>query len=418
MTTSVLRTFLQQNLLDLRGEDSRLQKLQASSSELGDKFARTPSTALPVLIAALQPNSPAEAMAAVGEVIERHWPTYYGAFQGGAADTLYRAVALQALFEALEAHPSLGVAISLLLRNVGPLLESGKNEAAAKLLLDRADEVFSLQVAASAPPKLGELKSSTLNAVKPAKCDRASILERMEAAVGPHNRSGQAGQSPNQLFPNSGSEWSYNFSDRFVPLLADCLDTVLVHAAKLDEDNVMTLSTTLVRIASALRRSNSLLWWRQALYSESAGKPYREMAPPDLVVHAALDLAALVPEAYERALESFLGEAIWGLLPSQPTLSVAEVSLACGSVRSKLQEFTGAPIPTALVIAGTGDAKATAVPASFSQTAQQWAVWLLRELKAAEGLLSPEPVSARKSATAAAPDSASGEADGEGAVDE
>lgn len=407
MAASILRTFLRLNLFELSGDDSRLKKLEAAAADLGDSFARAPSTALPVLMAALQPTVAADALAAVAEVIETHWSTYLGAFRGGSATTLYRAVVLQALFDAIDAQPPLGVAISLLLRNFGPLLELGKTADAVTQLMVKADEAFANEGKASSAPQVAELKAVVAEAVKAGSFDKANIQKRVDAAVGPANRNGQAGESPNPHWPNTGQPWSYEFSDRFTALFGDFLNGALTSAAKMDAENFKALSSALnaalARIDSKARRSTSLLWWRQALFSESADKPYRELEATDLVVHAALDLGALVPDAYERALESFLTEAVLSLLPAKQELTAVDVAKACVKLASAVQAATGGgQVPSGLVLSGALENGGALYSKRLKQTAQQWAAWLLREVKATAAVSSPRAVPPRKAVAAPA----------------
>jgi hypothetical protein len=400
VTTLVLQTFLRMNLLDLAGDDSRLQKLEAAATDLADRCARDPSSALPILMAALQPEPAAEALGEVGTIIERHWSTYRGAFQGGSAGTLYRAVAFQALFDAAELQPSLGVAMSLLLRNFLPFLERGKIDAAVKLLLDRADQIFVAEARSSNMFAVGDMTAVTPETVKPGKFERASIAKRIDEAVGPSNRAGTPGESANPQWSNAGPAWSYDFADRLTALLADYLDIAISSAAKYDADNFKALGSSLgasiARTHALLGCSNSLLWWRQALFSESAGKPYRELEPASLVTRAALDLATLVPDAYQRSLESFLTEAILALLPSKPDLTATELAKTCASIADEVRQITGASPPAGLLLSGAVHDDGLILAGDFRLSAQQWSVWLMREVKAMVAVHSPRPVQARK----------------------
>jgi hypothetical protein len=329
MPASILQTYLRLHLLDLGGDDSRLHKLKAAASELAGGFAEAPATALPVFLATLRPDEGVgDAFANVGGAIERQWTTYHGAFQGGTAITLFRAVALQALGEAIDMQRVLGTSVSLLMRNFGPRLELGKDTAAFKLLIDAAETAFEAE---SDESMTGPVQRTPIvpTVTKATKVDRTALKKRIDAAVGPQNQAGHPGENPNPNWSNSAPQWSYDFSDRLSALLADHLDTVVSKASEMDAKNLGAFGTNLKAVTSqsdsALKRATSLLWWRQALYSESAEQPYRELAPIDFIVHAAIDLSALIPPAYERALESFLMEAILHLLPSQDEITVSEL---------------------------------------------------------------------------------------------
>ncbi|MBK7051959.1 MAG: hypothetical protein IPH54_15280 [Rhodoferax sp.] len=160
-------------------------------------------------------------------------------------------------------------------------------------------------------------ESKSLPAVaKPTKIDRAALLKRIEGAVGPHNRAGQADENPNPQWPNAGTPWSYDFSDRLMPIIADFVDIAIAEAAKYDAKNMQGVEGFIAartRIDPAIRQSMQLLWWRQSLYSESANQSYRQLGPSEAVIHAVADLSRHLPEAYDRSVDSFLSEAVLAL---------------------------------------------------------------------------------------------------------
>lgn len=406
MATSVLQTFLRLNLLDLDGDDSRLTKLESAAADLADSFARTPTAGVPVFLATLDAKVPAaDSLAPVAAAIEKHWTTYHGAFKEDAV-TLYRGVALHALHQALGLQPALAVAISLLMRNFGPVLKFGKEVEALKLVVNSADAIFDAEASAGRISKLPDAKFALQAAYKTGKFDRAVLVKRVEAAVGPNNRAGQAieGANPAWAYTPNAPNWTNEFSDRLSALLADCLDGVVNSAHEMDSKNAQGLADFLRGLdaqSTSLRRSTSLLWWRQALYSESASVPYRRLSPAAMAVHAPIDLAALIPAPYERALESFLGEALLSIFPDAQALSAKE--LAAGSFGSLVEtlaiavrsEHSGLLVNAIARCARGETAAADTLLAGVSLPPQEWAVWMLREVKALDALSSPRPLAAK-----------------------
>lgn len=394
---SILKTYLRLNLLELGSEDSRLQKLEAAASKLADAFAKAPEDALPIFLATLRSDQEVgDAFSEVASAIESQWATYHGAFQGGTAITLFRAVALQALVEAIDLQPVLGTAISLLMRNFGPRLEVGKNKPAFELLVDAADAAFDAESDESKPRPFKQPPIAPTIA-KPSKLDRAALQKRIDAAVGPSNRAGQACENPNAHWPNAANPWSHDFSDRLTALLADHLDDALTKASQMDTKNLNTIANNLGGVVTGseqgLKMVTSLLWWRQALYSESAEQPYRDLHPTDVVVHAVVDLSTLIPAAYERALESFLMEAILSLFPAQDEITECELFKVAPKVASVLNVAAESKAPLGLLLSAIAqnDAAATAIVRA-SLPPQKWAVWLLRELMALRTLKNPKSV--------------------------
>ena len=391
--TTILQTYLRHNLLDLEGEDGRLLKLNAASSELANTLVRTPVTALPVFLAVLRSDQDVgDSFTQVATAIENKWTTYHGAFRDGKALTLYKAVALQALVEAIGIQPVLGTAISLLMRNFGPSLEIGKNKDAFDILVRAADAAFTAEVEESRPTSQS---ISVPKAAKANKFDRAVLQKRIEAAVGPHDRAGQAGQNPNGHWPNAGNPWSYEFADRMTAVLGEYLDSVWTKAFENDAKYIEAINQLVLvssQKASVNERMSLLLWWRQALYSETAAKPYRELQVSDAVIHAVLDISTLIPIAYDRSLESFLSEAILSLMPSQEELAGRELLKVLPPAVAELKAVSQSGGASGLLLSAIvqNDADARVVDAAMPP--HRWAVWILRELKAVHALMNPKPV--------------------------
>ncbi|WP_457447482.1 GTPase-associated system all-helical protein GASH [Roseateles sp. P5_E4] len=394
MTTSVLQTFVRESLIELDGDDSRLAKLQEAATALAADCEAGPiATAFPLLFATLRPEgaSTDSSFDDVANVIEEHWSTYKSVFKDGRATTLYRAVALQAIVEAIDNAPALGTAIALLLRNLRSELAMGKYEPAIKIVAVAAEEAFASE-RESSNMAAAKVDATLAPAAKTAKIDRANLKKRIEAAVGPHDRQGQALDSPNPHWTNAGNPWSYDFSDRMTAIIGDCVDLAITEATKLDVRNHGAVGASLSavgKIDPALNRSAGLLWWRQALYSRSAGQPYRALPKADAVVHAVIDLAAQIPSAYEPALDSFLMEAILAL-------NLEDEPMGSGAVLEVLplasEELDGAlryAAPAGLMISALLERETSGLVADPLLPPHRWAVWLIRELmalRAVEGL--------------------------------
>lgn len=387
MSTAVLQAFMQVNLIDLEGEDTRLDKLQAASAELAGEFSAKPiSMAIPALMAILRDDTknPADAFDDTARAIGSHWTTYQSVFRDGKANTLYRGVALQALVAAIDTEPSLGAAIALLMRNFATAVELGKYATPIGLLVDAAETAFAEERKALAVPAQG--RSTELpSAVKATKVDRPKLLKRIEAAAGPHDRAGTAGENPNPHWSNAGNPWSHEFSDRLMPIIADHIDMAIAEAARFDEKNRQGVANSIAALSTidpAILRSTRLLWWRQSLYSESADKSYRELGAAEAVIHAVADLAGYLPDAYERAVDSFLSEAILALGLGNDAQGPGAIQAADAPARTALDDRLAFQSPAGLVMTGVLQEDGAIPICAPTLTYQGWAVWLLRELMA------------------------------------
>ncbi len=385
MATTVLQAFMRANLIDLEGEDTRLDKLKEAATALAAEFGARPiKMAIPVLLSVLRDDAqnPSDAFDATSRAIEEHWSTYHSVFRDGKALTLYRAVALQALVEAIDDHPPLGTAIALLMRNFRYVIELGKLDPSIQLLIDAAEEAFKAEREGTAPPAAAVPLPAAATSIK---FDRTKLTKRIDAAVGPHDRAGQAGENPNPSWPNQGNVWSHEFSDRMTAILADYVDGAMAEAAKLDAKNHQAVANSIAALTTidpAIKRSTSLLWWRQALYSESAETSYRRLEAADAIVHAVADLSSLLPDTYERAVDSFLAEAILALGLGSEVRDIRLFRGASSTAISALTHGLTFQSPTGLVTAAVLHKTDDGLVCTPSLPPEEWAVWLLRELMA------------------------------------
>lgn len=397
MPASVIQTFLRANLLDLGGDDLRLSKLQAAATDLARTLASKPTSAMPVFLGAINFAGSKDDDASFEEVakaIEDEWTTYKSAFQGGEATTVYRAVALQAIVEAIDLLPSLGTAVTFVMRNFAPFVNAGKVEPAIEIVLAAAKAAFAQELehemsdSSAEPPTLAA-------AAKPVKLDRAILQKRIEAAVGPSNKQSESTEGPNPHWPNEGPPWAYQFSDKLVAIVADHIDFALQKSAEMDGKNQSAVATRFnadIGTDQNLKRATNMLWWRQALYSPSAEQPYRSLPPLDATVHAVCDLSDLLPTAYEPAVDSFLSEAILHFLPSEDKLPLSDLLKASElPIQSLLERLKSDP-PKGLVLAALHQDSADYAIVNPSLALHQWAVWLLRELIALQALDYADPV--------------------------
>jgi len=387
MSAAVLQAFMRASLIDFEGDDTRLAKLLEAATALAPQFGARPiSMAIPALMAILRDDdkNPPDAFEATSRAIESQWSTYQSVFRDGKASTLYRGVALQALVEAIASHPPLGTAIALLMRNFFTAIEFGKYAPAIQLLVEAAEAAFAEERRAGTVPAQGA--SVALPAVaKPTKIDRAILLSRVEAAVGPHNRAGNRGTDPNPQWPNSGNPWSHDFSDRLMPIIADHVDQAIAEAAKFDQKNQQGVGGSIAARTSidpAILRSMKLLWWRQSLYSESADQSYRQLGPAEAVIHAVADLCSYLPDAYERAIDSFLSEVVLALGLGNNVQEIVKLQAANPTALSALDGGRSFQSPKGLVMTGVLREDGAAPICMPTLTYEGWAVWLLRELVA------------------------------------
>jgi hypothetical protein len=127
--SDILQEFLNLGLLDIEGDDSRLEKLRGAASELAGQMKTSPRMAIyHTLVVSSDDPSPTDAsFADVAEQVEKHWNTYWNRFPE-VPRQLFKAVSLQALSMVSSHEENTKLAMGYIRRsvrrdadNVGPL---------------------------------------------------------------------------------------------------------------------------------------------------------------------------------------------------------------------------------------------------------------------------------------------------------
>ena len=421
MHTSVLQDFLSLRLLNIGADDSRLDKLVGASHELAQRYAKSPKDALASLLAAWDPAADANAsLLDIGKLLEKHWPTFRGAFNGEPV-TLFRTIILEAVMQAMELQGTLAIAVDSIGANVLPQFQVGREEEIISKIFGRARAIASERVARTWPnqsqptpiapfkaPSIAPLKATEPNAWYP----------QVAASAGPSQKDNTSIPNPNPHWSNQQQHWSWEFADRMAPILADVHDKAAgaalkgtAQAFKALGDSVATKLNEFLRTeqsrSNQLNLSNKLLWWRQALYSETASTPYRQLELPFVALHMAFDVADLLPEVYPPAVESLVTEAVLAVAGNKNeerinTRDFLAALMASPTVlgNSWLEEQrTASDVKTLFIQAlanscatGTAELAQISVAPEFSMTPAQWAIWLLREVKVLDVLAKPDNI--------------------------
>lgn len=421
MAKSLLQQFLNSRLLDIGAEDSRLEKLENTCSELAKTYAADPQSALSPLLAAWDPSAGEDpSLLQIGSVLQGHWPTFRGAFTGEPL-TLYRAVVMESVMRAIELQDVLALAVNLVAANVLPQLKVGQESPILEILVGRADAITAERLKRAWPGQnsatnLAPLVMPAMNS--PKKIDDNVWFAQVAAAAGPStNRDGVVLSNPNQYWSNQQQHWSYQFAERMAPILADVHDRAAATASKAagsafksvaDAVTVKLNEFLAAEQARSVQRdaTSRLLWWRQSLYSETAEMPYRKLPVALVAWHMALDMSDLLPEVYPPAVESLLFESVRAATGAQgdieltlnELLQVNGATSQLAQLRWLSEQRTSAS-RTLLVqalansySAGSPEAANLGVDAELRMLPGDWAIWLLREIKALEALAKPDAV--------------------------
>ncbi|MBO9575598.1 MAG: hypothetical protein J7494_07680 [Sphingobium sp.] len=431
MDNATLQGFLNKGLIDVGGDDTKLEKLSQAAKDLAGTLKKKPSKALSYSLIAFDPDAPEddpvvqEALAA----LQNRWTTYRNTF-AATPIAVIRAILLDALVDAAAEDDRVGVCFVASARNALPLLPVdnerdiwiGIVEQVERRVDARAEEEWATPESISVQPMKYEVPPLTAPEVTIGKASKSDLQTGMLAAAGPTYQQPQQGNvatNGNQHWPqNQPQLWVYEFGTRSGTAIASAINAAMAGIEVSQPDLAEPFSklatavsgyvdNTLKSVSAAtagLQRRTNLLWWREALYSPSAGKSYRQLPPSVAAALMALDLFDTVPLFSPASVSAFLGETVLrlngiadsGKRPVQDLVAEAQDHDGLASLRAAAAKLAAPPDgrgPLLALIghpAHTGARNAddfqrlTGVPASSELDSVAWAGWLFRELQASQ----------------------------------
>lgn len=424
MATDVLIRFLQAGLINVGGDDTKLERLKETSGDLAAALKKNPSNAAPYALIAFDPKAPAqdpvvqEALAA----LQARWATYVNTFSGTPI-SIVRAMLLHALVQASAEDEKVGVAFVASARNALPFMEVDNERAIWGEVISEVERAVDTRAEAEwatpeainapamnfAPPEAIEVSLTIGNP------NKALLAKKFEAAGGPHNAAGQA-TGGNPHWPNNGQSWLTEFGTRAAEAVAEAMST----AAKASAIGPVDLSGPLNSLAqvvsthvtdtlkavsgatAGLQRRTNLIWWKETLYSPSARVSYRTVPATTAGALMAFDLHKQVPTFSPASVVAFLNETVLTLPEIDASKRYGIRDLLDGAKKSaelaELRQVASQLVPerngrgpiVGLLGQGRGqdidDARfveLVGVPAETLLTIPEWATWLFRELQAA-----------------------------------
>ena len=304
MDNATLQGFLNKGLIDVGGDDTKLEKLSQTANDLASVLKKSPSKALSYSLIAFDPDAPEddfvvqEALAA----LQKRWTTYRNTF-AATPIAVIRAILLDALVDAAAEDDRVGVCFVASARNALPLLPVdnerdvwiGIVEQVERRVDARAEEEWATPETISVQPMKYEVPTLAAPEITIGQASESDLQNGMTAAAGPTSQNPQrayVATSSNQYWPhNNPQQWIYEFGMRSGTAIAGAINAAMAEI-EVSQPNLAEpfsiLATavsgyvdgTLRSVSAAtagLQRRTNLLWWREALYSPSAGKSYREL---------------------------------------------------------------------------------------------------------------------------------------------
>jgi hypothetical protein len=299
VSEDVLVRFLSKGLIDVGGDDAKLEKLRSTAGDLAEALKKAPEKAASFSLIAFDPNAPA-ADPVVKEALEalrKRWATYVNTFAGTPV-LVVRAMLLDALARAAASDDRIGVAFVTSARNVLPFMEVGDEKAIwadvvaeiEKRVDGRAEKEWATPESVSVPPFSFKAAKEPAPQVIAGQVNRDDFVTNFQNAAGP----------PPQQNP---AAWA-QFGTRMTQAVGEMVDAAVakISISGIDVSKPLNQLATAVtsyvegtlasfsNATAGLERRTGLLWWKEALYSSSARVSYRDLAPDAAAALMALDL--------------------------------------------------------------------------------------------------------------------------------
>ncbi len=430
MSQDVLLRFLSNGLLDVGGDDAKLEKLRATASDLSGTLKKKPSKASAYALVAFDPH------VAVDDVVVREtldalksrWATYVNTFSSTPI-AVVRAILLDALVLASADDDRIGLAFVTSARNALPFMEIGSEQmiwadvvtSIERKVDSRAEDEWATPSSIDVPAMMVDLPPLSAPKLKTGKTDRARLAELVRAAGGPqwYNPQGSnVATGGNQFWPNnSPSQWLTEFGNRMADAIGEVVDGISSKTSIEQTDLSAPLqklamavsshvNATLQAVSSAtagLQRRTNLIWWKEALFSPSTSMSYRELPPTIAAAQMAFDLHLQIPTFAPASVSAFLSEAVFSLPSIEPSRAFpirdlvleAQADAILATLRSAAAELVEQPDSRGPVLAliahpsvsaareRTEFRRLTGMPEDAQLTLSNWATWIFRELQAA-----------------------------------
>ncbi|MGA9916342.1 MAG: GTPase-associated system all-helical protein GASH [Paraburkholderia sp.] len=428
-----LLRFLELGVIDVGGVDDKLEKIRSASRELAAELAKLPAKTAVFTTAAADPETPAvdESIVAGMSMLKNKWTTVSNTFSSTPV-AIVRAILLEALVLASRKSETIAVGFVNTARNVLPYVQLGDEQ---KVWLDavkeiegrvdeRAEQEWTTPERIETPSLDFQAPEPVVSKAQTVEVDRATLETDITRSSGPW-----FGNSRNQYQMSQVQQWAQAFSTGISQAVADCIEDAVQQVAPEPVD-LATPFGTLSKAVTAyveklfvsfgdatagLQRRTNLLWWKEALYSQSLRASYRSLPVFEAAALMALDLHEQVPTYSPASVAAFLEEAILELpdngapekmsLLELLTLSLGSVGLA--PLKNAASKLFAEPVghgPLLAIVGHTGDSsrldaqtigRLSGVAAGASLSAPEWGAVLFRELQAARATSAPAPKRSR-----------------------
>ena len=433
MNDDVLLRFLNKGLIDVGGDDDKLGHLRQTAADLTGILEERPAKASPFALVAFDPDVPTTdpTIAEAGEALRKRWETYVNTFAKTPV-AVFRAILLDAVTKACEKNDTVAAAFVASARNVLPFMEVGEEREIwidivgdiERKVEERAEREWATPASISVPEVKFEAASVDIR-IASKKTSASNLKSKFEEAAGPHSNNPadgtQRNTEGNQYMPQSNPyEWVHEFGRLMAEAVGGAINRAIgglsVEGADLpgltqEMTRVMSeqVSTTLQAVSSAttgIQRRTNLLWWKEALFSPSVRKSYRELSTFDAAMLMAFDMHRHIPTFSPPSVSAFLKETVIALptMDQDERVAIRELvekarnSSILEELRTEAGKLVVAPVGRSSVLGLIGHWEAlpqiedgtfrdlVGVKPDTPLTLPDWSVWIFREFQAARAI--------------------------------
>lgn len=332
MSQEILLKFFEISLIDLKGDDSKLDKLRATIKDLSATLSKSPAMTAAFTAVAADPDvaSSDATIEYTMSALRKQWQTVANLYPAKPVAIL-RAMLLDAVIQSARGNDAIAVAFVNTARNALPYVESADERPIWLAAVENIEEKVDARAEAEwATPETISVSPLVFSAPAPQEVktkapsfDTASLTEKVSQAVMYTNH---GGKNPHHI-QNNAQAWAQEYSNKLSAAIGEEVDAVLksLKPEKVDfagplialadavTAHVYQALTAFSGATSGLQRRTNLLWWKEALYSPSVHASYRELPLFQAAALMALDLHNQVPIFSPASVSAFLKEAIRSL---------------------------------------------------------------------------------------------------------
>ena len=320
---STLQDLLNLGLVDIGSDDSRFLKIETAATALTDRLLNEPALLIPATLIAIDRDADEgdPIFTLVEEQLIAEWKTMRNTHLNRPRELL-RSIIIHALSTLGADNSRIAAVISH--TAAGPINHDQANVGKEANLLTALLQDFQkeAETASTRPAPLPQPFPQDSRQPKPLQLAKLlkddDLLADVGRSAGPHDQSGTAFETPNPNWPNSGPQWSYDFTPRMTTALIKGVQLGIKRAlAPLDkhlQSERDALQSHLTLHSEALQTNATqrleVLWWFEAKYSPSLHLSYRDLPAPVASFAMAHDLSAFVPAMSPASVTYVLREAV------------------------------------------------------------------------------------------------------------